>query len=159
VLDDIGLAAAVHAYVRDFRKRYDTEVEFEAETMDLRLPADAEAAAYRIVQEALTNVARHASASSCRVTLRAVGDAIEIAIEDNGMGFDVEAQRNTTTHAGLGLLGMRERVARLSGTCMVDSAPGKGTRVVVTLPLNEPAAATAVPRPVGSILFGHFADA
>jgi signal transduction histidine kinase len=161
VLDDIGLAAAVHTYVRDFRKRYDVEVEVEEEVMDCRLPSDAEAAAYRIVQEALTNVARHANARSCRVTLRRRNDAIEIAVDDDGIGFDPEAQRDAITHAGLGLLGMRERAARLSGTCTVDSAPGRGTRVVVSLPLQDRSAAAdpAEPRPAGSILFGHVVDA
>jgi signal transduction histidine kinase len=159
VLDDIGLAAALHAYVRDFRKRYDMEVGFEAEAMDCRLPPDAEAAAYRIVQEALTNVARHASATSCRVTLRRRDDLIELAVEDDGVGFDAEAQRNQIDHAGLGLLGMRERAVRLSGSCVVDSAPGRGTRVLVTLPLHERTVAAGAERTVGSILFGHLADA
>jgi signal transduction histidine kinase len=159
VLDDIGLAAALHAYVRDFRKRYDMEVEFDEQVMECRLPADAEAAAYRIVQEALTNVARHAAARSCRVTLRRRDDEIEIAVEDDGTGFDPEAQRESISHAGLGLLGMRERAVRLGGRCIVDSAPGRGTRVVVSLPLHDQTLTGRADRPAGSVLFGHFADA
>jgi signal transduction histidine kinase len=159
VLDDLGLAAAVHAYVRDFRKRYDMEVGFEESGMDCRLPANAEAAAYRIVQEALTNVARHAAAHSCSVTLRRRDDQIEIAIEDDGAGFDPEAQRNSNGQPGLGLLGMRERAVRLGGSCIVDSALNRGTRVVVMLPLHDQPLTATAERPGGSILFGHLADA
>jgi signal transduction histidine kinase len=159
VLDDIGLAAALHAYVRDFRKRYDMEVEFQREGLDLRLSADAEAAAYRIVQEALTNVARHARASTCRITLCGGDDVVAITVEDDGVGFDPVAQRNSATDPGLGLLGMRERATRLGGTCIVDSAPAAGTRVMVRLPLHETHVSAVAERTSGTILLGHLADA
>jgi signal transduction histidine kinase len=133
VLDDIGLSAAIETYVREFRKRYSVPVEFAQEQLDVRLPPDCEVAVYRVVQEALTNVARHARAKSCRVVLRHVGAAVEISVEDDGVGFDPEAQRRGTVVQGLGLLGMRERVTRIGGQCVVDSAVGHGTKVTVTL--------------------------
>ncbi len=134
VLDDIGLSAAIDTYVREFRKRYEVPVDFVHEAVDVRLPAECEVAAYRIVQEALTNVARHASATSCRVVLRQVGGHMEVSVEDDGIGFDPEAQRRGTIARGLGLLGMRERIVRIGGRFIVDSAIGHGTRVVVRLP-------------------------
>ena len=136
VLDDIGLGAAVDSYVREFRKRYDLPVEF-AHTFTDRLPQEAEAAAYRIVQEALTNIARHARATSCRIVIDQVGDSIEVLVADDGVGFDPEVQRSGRSDRGLGLLGMQERVTRLGGACVVDSAPGRGTSVTVTLPLHR----------------------
>ena len=164
VLDDIGLAAAVDAYVREFRKRYDVPVEFSVDRSDFRLPSEAEAAAYRIVQEALTNIARHARASVCRIELRRMNAAVQLMIEDDGVGFDPEAQRSGRVEKGLGLLGMQERVARLGGSCIVDSAPGSGTRVIVTLPLPadapelQPDAGHVADRRRGDIL-GRLADA
>jgi signal transduction histidine kinase len=157
VLDDIGLAAAVETYVREFRKRYDMPVVFTSSGMGRRLSPEAEAAFYRIVQEALTNIARHARASSCTVSLRESGGVVQLSIEDDGVGFDPEQQRSGAHHDGLGLLGMRERVTRIGGTCVVDSAPGRGTRVLVRLPtdLTDPPAPT---RRTG-ILLGHLADA
>jgi signal transduction histidine kinase len=164
VLDDIGLAAAVEAYVREFRKRYDMPIDFSVEGLEFRLDSQAEAAAYRIVQEALTNIARHASASSCRIRLRRLGAEVQLIVEDDGVGFDPEAQRSGRVEKGLGLLGMQERVSRLGGSCIVDSAPGSGTRVMVTLPLasDESAPRTIPSRPPdrapGSVL-GRLAGA
>lgn len=161
VLDDIGLAAALEAYVREFRKRYDMPVEFEVDQPDFRLSAPAETAAYRIVQEALTNIARHARATSCGVRMRRLRSGVEISIEDNGIGFDADAQPGPREGAGLGLLGMQERVVRLGGTFAVHSAPGRGTRVRVTLPVDAPVGDASLPEPVqrpGSIL-GRLVDA
>ncbi len=92
------------------------------------LPAAVEAAAYRIVQEALTNVVRHANASSCTVRL-ALSDGLEITVEDDGIGLG-EGKR-----AGVGLTSIRERSAELGGVCRIDTAPG--TRIHVWLPLDE----------------------
>jgi signal transduction histidine kinase len=89
-----------------------------------------EVAAYRIVQEALTNVARHAHASTCTVRL-AITDAFQLEISDDGVGFRPESG------AGVGLLSMRERAAEAGGSCLVESAPGRGTRILVHLPLAK----------------------
>jgi len=95
------------------------------------LPAAVEVAAYRIVQEALTNVVRHAQARSCCVRLAIVDDALEIVVTDDGVGV------NAVPHAGVGLMAMRERAAELGGTCVVERGAESGTRVHARLPLPD----------------------
>ena len=94
------------------------------------LPAAVEVAAYRIVQEALTNVARHAHARACTICLT-IADAFQMEISDDGVGFPAESC------AGVGLLSMRERAAESGGSCLVESAPGRGTRILVQLPFPK----------------------
>ena len=133
LLDDLGLAAALEWYLESFSKRHNIKTDLDQHGMKERLPASVELAAYRIVQEA-TNVARHSRARNCRVSVRREPDHLAITIGDDGKGFDTEAPDETGGRRGLGLLGMRERAAQLSGTVRIDSAPGRGTRVDVTLP-------------------------
>ena len=137
LLDDLGLPAAVDWYLTGFGKRHGIAVELLQEGMDARLVPEIEAAAYRIIQEALTNVAKHAHASLAFVYLRRVEDMLQIAIEDNGLGFDP-----ATARRGLGLIGIRERVAHLRGAVRVDSAAGNGTRLRIELPARIRAATT-----------------
>jgi signal transduction histidine kinase len=134
LLDDLGLDAAVDWYLQAFNKRHAIKGELVGDVSKVRLAADIELAAYRIVQEALTNVARHAQARTCRVTLRRDADRLHVIIEDDGKGFDAVALGEPVGRRGLGLLGMRERAAQLKGALQIDSAPGQGTRVVVDLP-------------------------
>jgi signal transduction histidine kinase len=129
LLDDFGLPAAVDSYLAGFGKRHGIAVELLHEAMDERLAPEIEAAAYRIVQEALTNVAKHAGASLAFVYLRRLGEVLQVSIEDNGVGFEPGLSGR-----GLGLIGIRERVAHLQGTVRIDSAPGRGTRLAVELP-------------------------
>ena len=129
LLDDLGLPAAVNWYLGGFGKRHGIDVELLHERMDERLMPEIEAAIYRIVQEALTNVAKHARATLALVYLRRAGESVLVTIEDNGVGFEPGQARR-----GLGLIGIRERVAHLQGTVHIDSAPGKGTRITVDLP-------------------------
>ncbi len=157
LLDDLGLCAAVEAHIRDFRKRHATSVELLHDDMEERLPQPIEAAAYRIIQEALTNVARHSGATTCRVYLQRLVQSVLITIEDNGVGFDVDALAAQSTRAGLGLVGIRERVAQVRGHVRIESRRGVGTRLTIELPVHgaiEPAvddAAVAPPsaRPTG----------
>ena len=100
--------------------------------MDQRLPPAVEAAAYRIVQEALTNVVKHADASACRVSLRHQGDTLFITVEDNGRGF-ADAERRAESR-GLGLIGVRERAAYLHGTVTLERSAEGGARVRVEVP-------------------------
>ena len=137
LLDDLGLPAAVDWYLTGFGKRHGVAVELLQEGMETRMVPEIEAACYRVIQEALTNVAKHAHASLAFVYLRHVGDTLQIAIEDNGVGFNP-----ATARRGLGLIGIRERVAHLSGTVQVDSDPGKGTRLRIELPARVRAATT-----------------
>jgi signal transduction histidine kinase len=102
--------------------------------MDDRLEPEVETSAYRIVQEALTNVAKHARATKCRVYLQRLPKTVLITIEDDGIGFDADAQH--ASGRGLGLIGIRERVSELRGTIRLESAPGSGTRLTVELPAS-----------------------
>ena len=100
-----------------------------------RLPGDVELALYRLSQEAITNVVRHASASRVSVVLLHRYRDVTLLIEDNGRGFDpAEVTRNE--HGGLGLSGMKERVGLMGGTCDVESAPGRGTTIRVRIQLD-----------------------
>jgi signal transduction histidine kinase len=134
LLDDLGLAAAIDWQARTFEARHGIRAEVQHDGLVKRLPREVELAAYRIVQEALTNVAKHARASSCRISLRRQDTNLEIVVEDNGRGFkptDVEPNR------GLGLVGMRERASLLSGRIAFESGGGAGTRVDVRLPVSD----------------------
>ncbi|MEV0384318.1 sensor histidine kinase [Nonomuraea sp. NPDC050643] len=126
-LDDLGLASAV----RDLagRSSPDTVIEVEVEGLLSELPAAVEVAVYRIVQEALTNIRRHAQASRARIVLQREQSVLRLLISDDGKGLP-DAHR-----AGVGLGSMRERAAELGGICVVTGEPGAGTRVEVMLPL------------------------
>ena len=134
LLDDLGLPSAVEWYLRGFGVRHDLKTELLQDRMDERFTSEIEASAYRIVQEALTNVAKHARATSCRVYLQRLPHTILITVEDNGAGFDAAAPGKANPRAGIGLIGIRERAAQLRGTVRLESAPGKGTRLTVELP-------------------------
>ena len=134
MLDDLGLRAAIDWYLRGFSKRHDIRVELLHDRMDERLVPETETAAFRIVQEALTNVVKHAQATSCRIYLQRLTNTVLITIEDNGVGFDLTEAPKSGERRGLGLLGIRERVAQLRGTLRLESSPAKGTRLTVELP-------------------------
>jgi signal transduction histidine kinase len=148
LLDDLGLAAALEWYVQPLARRHHLGVRLHQQGMDGRLPPEVELAAFRIVQEALTNVVKHANAGACVVTLDRGPDALRIRIEDDGRGFDPAGVTRVESDRGLGLLGIRERAWQLLGSMRVESAPGRGTAVVVELPFHRDAApgeeATAV---------------
>jgi signal transduction histidine kinase len=103
--------------------------------MGSRLAPETESSAYRIIQEALNNVAKHARATECRVRLERTAEALRIVIEDDGVGFDSTAPRSADRR-GLGLIGIRERAAHLNGTVAIDSHRGGGTRIIVELPVR-----------------------
>jgi len=102
--------------------------------MEGRLSPETEAALYRIIQEALTNVAKHAKATRCRVYLQRLTNTVVVTIEDDGVGFTADDARTAGTTRGLGLVGIRERVAHLRGTVRMESSPGKGTQLTVEVP-------------------------
>jgi len=136
-LDDLGLVAALGRYVSDYGPRHHLETDFQAASMDgARLRPEVEIVLYRIAQEALTNVSRHADAHSVNVLLeRRNGHAI-LVVEDDGHGFDVERVGAGLPGAKLGLLGMEERAGLVGGTLTVESRPGAGTAVFVEVPLG-----------------------
>ncbi len=131
VLDDLGLAAALEWLGSDFRRYNELKVELDVGDLPARLRGDNASAIFRIVQEALTNVSRHAEATTCRVRLFEDGEVFRLRIEDDGRGFDCHATGNI---AGFGLLGISERVRELGGSISIESEPGSGTRLLIELP-------------------------
>jgi signal transduction histidine kinase len=136
MLDDLGLAAALDWYLRGVSKRYDLRAVFQHEGVNERLAVETEVAAFRIVQEALTNVVKHARATSCRVALRRHDQRLNLTIEDDGIGFDLTGA-DSRERRGLGLVGIRERVAQLRGTFRIERGVTGGTRIVVELPARS----------------------
>ncbi len=136
-LDDLGLHTTLVNYVEAWSGRSGVEVDFHSSGLDTqRLPAPLETALYRIVQEGLTNVLKHAQARRVSLILYRSADQVHAILEDDGRGFDIEAVMNATGAAGrLGLLGMRERVALVGGTLTLESTPGNGTTIFVRIPL------------------------
>jgi signal transduction histidine kinase len=147
LLDDLGLPAAVDWYLRGFGTRYGIRVELLLDRMEERLQSEIEVTAYRVVQEALTNVAKHARASSCRVYLQRLPTTVLITIEDNGVGFDPEYAERPDVRRGLGLLGIRERASLVQGTLRLETAPGTGTRLTVELPAMTRASVPDIDEP------------
>jgi len=130
MLDLLGLGPALEWQTREFTRRYNTPIQLNVDG-DLRdLPDTHRTYLYRIVQEGLTNCARHAKAKNIRVSLKDTAGQIAVTVEDDGVGFK---QQDGVAY-GLGLLGMAERVRELSGKIDIHSAPGQGTKIEVTLP-------------------------
>jgi PAS domain S-box-containing protein len=134
VLDDLGLAAAIEWQANDFQVRSGVKCILSLPEEDLVLSRDQATALFRIFQESLTNVARHAQATKVWVTLSEEGSAIVLGIEDDGVGILSAQLANSQS---LGLLGMRERVAVFDGEIEFSGVPGQGTAVVVRMPLRQ----------------------
>jgi signal transduction histidine kinase len=124
-LDDFGLASALERLAETFAEQTGLAVDFESALGKDRLPSDTETALYRIVQESLTNVVKHARAQRISVSVTRRGDFVKAVVEDDGIGFDPVQARDDS----FGLSGMRERVALLDGTLVVESRPGGGTTI------------------------------
>jgi PAS domain S-box-containing protein len=133
VLDHLGLMDALEWYTADFERRTGIACVFKRIPIG-SLPDTVATAAYRIVQEALTNVARHAGATTAAVRLKLPDQNLEVTVADNGCGFDADGLEQVP---GLGVAGMRERAALIGADLAVLSLPGKGTRVVLTVPLTD----------------------
>ena len=138
VLDDLGLAAGVEWLAEHQLSRIGVAARCELEDLqDIRLAPELEITIFRIVQEAIGNIARHAGAESVLIQGSAGDGHLTIEIEDDGCGFDARhASEGPGSMRGVGLLGMRERVDLVGGTLEIDSAPGQGTRIKLTVPVN-----------------------
>jgi len=137
LLDDLGLVPALRSYVQQYAARYpEMHVTLSADRPSQRLLPEYETVLFRVAQEALTNVARHAHATEVSVLLTHLPDLARLEVSDNGIGFDPLALGRLVSGSGLGLVGMQERVTLVGGTCRIESAPGQGTRVVVDLPVK-----------------------
>lgn len=134
MLDDLGLAASIEWQARDFEKRTGLICKVNVSAEDLPLARTQSVALFRIFQESLTNVARHANAQHIEVELTATPEALTLQVHDDGRGIRV--QEISSLHS-LGLLGMQERAKRLGGTFDIRGIPGDGTILTVTIPLNQ----------------------
>ncbi len=135
-LDDLGLLPALRWYVKEYQKKCSIDVEFHASGFKERLPAEMETALYRIVQECLTNTAKHANANRVTITLKEETARVYARITDDGEGFDYEALLKTPgLERGLGLAGMHERAVLLDGTLSIHSTSERGTIIEVSIPL------------------------
>jgi signal transduction histidine kinase len=133
-LDHLGLIPALEHYIEVFDDQNDLVVNFEVVGIKKdRLTPASETALYRIVQEAMTNVLRHAEAGRVDVLLERRGDHVVVVIEDDGVGFDLDAALQS---GRLGLLGMRERAEMLGGSLVIESNAGEGTTIVVEVPVH-----------------------
>ena len=131
MLDDLGLEAALSSYVKRFISQFGVACDLSMDREDFGLDDRSSTAIFRLVQESLTNIARHAKASHAMVSLEDKGDEILLTIADDGCGLALEPSPD---RRGYGLLGMRERVALLGGRISIDSAPGRGTHIEVVVP-------------------------
>jgi PAS domain S-box-containing protein len=137
MLDDLGLLATLRWYLDRQAKWAGFITQFTADPPDMQLPSNLETVCFRLVQEALTNVMRHAQAQRVQINLQQHQTELELFIQDDGLGFEVEATLARVAHGtGLGLLGMQERVALLGGQLDINSAPGRGVEIRVCLPLS-----------------------
>lgn len=135
-LDHLGLDAALRQYAHSTAATFGLAVRFKARGFTgERLPAPVETALFRVVQEAVTNVVRHARASRVDVLLEHRGDRVQVMVEDDGIGFDPD---RVQSREHFGLLGLRERAEALDGTLTVESEPGAGTTVVVEVASADP---------------------
>lgn len=140
MLDDLGLVAALRWYLDGQARRVGYEARFSARPTEIRLSPAATIIAFRVAQEALTNVARHAQARRAWVWLRIRDETLHLIVRDDGVGFDTEAiLRRDARSEGLGLLGMRERAALLDGRIVFRSIPGRKTDVHLMLPIGRAA--------------------
>jgi signal transduction histidine kinase len=131
VLDDYGLLSALHWYGEQFAARTNIATTVEGEEPPRRLPAHVESALFRIAQEALTNVAKHAQASAVTIRVEEHKGRVRLTVTDDGTGFDAAERGESSGHMGYGLLTMSERAEAAGGQCRVRSYPGQGTQVIV----------------------------
>jgi two-component system NarL family sensor kinase len=135
VLDDLGLTPALRWLTRSVTERLRVAVDLRVSGLEERLDREMETLAFRVVQEALTNVAKHAGAPSAAVEVELTCGRLRLCVSDAGRGFDPAVLDVEPGEAGSGLRGIRERAALFGGTVRVDSVPGSGTRIEVMVPL------------------------
>lgn len=137
ILEDVGVPGALRWYVEEVMRKVLPEVKLDMDDSLGRMPPRTEVTLYRIAQEALSNVARHAQASTVSISLKRAGDQVVLKITDNGVGFDPKASSLLDQRDHLGLFTIKERARLANGRSEVTSQPGNGTTVTTHLPLNE----------------------
>lgn len=136
ILDDLGLLPALEFLSGRISKRADLAIQIHS-TLKGRCAPTIEIAVYRVIQEALTNITKHAHAKNVEIRLRRVARNLLCLVHDDGVGFDVPSVHSSTTHNGLGLIGMRERLIAVGGTLKIDSLVGRGTDLIVKIPWRD----------------------
>ena len=134
ILDDLGIIAAMEWHTEEFEKRFKIPSTFRSNVQNINISSDFSTALFRIYQESLTNVVRHANATNVTSSLNVQGNKLVLNISDNGKGFNSNEIKNKKT---LGLLGMKERTLLMGGTYEISSRDGKGTSVIIIVPLKE----------------------
>lgn len=134
ILDDLGLIAALEWHSREFSRRFNIDVNFSTKNPELKTSNAIATGLFRMYQESLTNVARHAEAKQVNAVLELLNNEIHLSITDDGKGFDTNGKRKT-----LGLLGMKERAMMIGGKLDIVSQPGHGTTIYITVPLEKKA--------------------
>jgi signal transduction histidine kinase len=148
LLDDLGLVPALRWYVNQQAERAGLKAKFSADPQADDVPPHIRIACFRLAQEAVTNVVRHANAKTLTVELRRADTSLRLKVLDDGKGFDVPAAKARAEQgASLGLLGIKERAALAGGSVRISSFPGEGTIVEILLPLDIAESATATPTP------------
>jgi signal transduction histidine kinase len=148
LLDDLGLVPALRWYVDQQAERAGLEAEFSADPLADDVPPHIRIACFRLAQEAITNVVRHADAKTLMVDLRRAGSTLHLIVRDDGEGFDVAAAESRAEQgASLGLLGIKERAALAGGSARISSSPGEGTTVEILLPLDTAESAKTTKTP------------
>jgi two-component system, NarL family, sensor histidine kinase DegS len=137
VLDDLGLIPALHSFLKEFTKRTGILIRVTAVASVEELNGTKRTVLYRVTQEALTNIAKHAHASRVKVDLKTIPGAVRLEINDDGKSFVVENVPFAKRHKHLGLIGMRERVEMVGGSFSIESAPGQGTTVCAQIPFGS----------------------
>jgi signal transduction histidine kinase len=138
ILDDFGLGQTLEWFVEQFSRQTGIQVHYEGKLSDGFFPPEDAIHLYRIVQEALNNVARHSGAKEAWVTVEEQGGELSLEIRDNGTGFAVDPASNRVAGQGIGLMGMRERAEHLKGSFSIRSSPQTGTLIEVRIPLHRP---------------------
>jgi signal transduction histidine kinase len=135
MLDDLGLVPTLRWYGKRFAKRVGVAVEIDAEDFPVQMNSDLSTNLYRIVQEALTNIAKHAHAKKVAIQLSLEHSVFQLSIKDDGIGFNVKKPRDLGFPAsGMGLMGMQERVAYIQGSLDIESGPERGTSLLISIP-------------------------
>jgi two-component system CheB/CheR fusion protein len=133
-LDHLGLTVALKAYAQEFSQSTAIPVLFTSHEVPANIPIETASSVYRIAQEALRNVVKHAGKATVEMTLRGTSDGLELSIRDNGIGFDMEAGR---AKHGLGLIGMEERMRLVGGKFSVETTPGHGVAITIQAPAPQ----------------------
>jgi signal transduction histidine kinase len=136
ILDDLGLVPALESLADGVSTRAGLSIKLDSSVRD-RYPQKIETAVYRVTQEALINVTKHAAAKNVEIRLTRVVKHLQCLVQDDGVGFDAPAVLACAARAGLGLIGIRERLNAVGGTMQIDSVAGRGTKLLVKIPVED----------------------